>query len=293
MRNKYMQIKTNEPIIKDPALITQTIANFWNKISNGWRSIWGPHIHHGFYENNDNSCTPLEAQEKLIDKLAEIIDIKPQDKILDVGCGMGGSSIYLTKKYFANLTGITLSHQQILIANELAINNQVKSIIFKLEDAHSLISFQDNEFDIVWSLESCEQFYDKNLFFENALRVLKPGGKLMLATWCSDQEIYEGKQAKKYKKLCFAFDVPYMPTINQYRLLLEKNFAIQKIYDWSAEVKHSWDIGMSLTNARSAWELLKMGGWRGWRFAQQIKLMHNAFQEGRVKYGVFFVKKPL
>lgn len=287
-----MKIKTNQPFLHEQARITKTIAAFWDQISEGWRTIWGPHIHHGYYENNE-SLTPLVAQEKLIDKLAELLKISYKKNILDVGCGMGGSSLYLAKNYQANVYGITLSPKQALIAvNQAALEN-IPNVHFKVEDALWLNSFADHSFDIVWSLESCEQFYDKKLFIENAYRVLKPGGKLMLATWCASHDAYEGKLAKKYKKLCLAFDVPYMPTIDYYANLLQsKGFILESTLDWSMNVKKSWDIGVSLVNAYSVFKILKMSGWRGLQFVRQIKLMRNAFGEGQIQYGVFIVTKP-
>lgn len=286
-----MIIKTNQAFISDRKKITNQIANFWDQISEGWQTIWGTHIHHGYYENNQ-SISPKEAQEILITKLADIVEIVPQNTILDVGCGMGGSSIYLANHYNALVTGITLSQKQVEIAKRKAEENNITNISFKIEDALLLDGFENNSFDIIWSLESCEQFYDKTMFIKQAHRVLRPGGKLMLATWCSSREEYEGSLAKKYKTLCLAFDIPYMPTIDCYRnFLTAENFSIKLSLDWSIFVKRSWDVGISLINAYSFIQLLKMGGWRGFRFAKQIKLMQEAFYQNRIKYGVFLAKK--
>jgi len=284
-------IKTNQPILRDREKITRIIADFWNKTSHGWREIWGPHIHHGYYDTSQ-SLTPLQAQEALIDKITTMLDMPHHAKVLDAGCGMGGSSMYLAKKFDAMVTGITLSKIQADIARKQCQSENIQTIDFKIEDALALESFADNSFDIVWSLESCEQFYDKNLFIKNAYRVLKPGGKLMLATWCSDRESYEGKSAKSYKKLCQAFDLPYMPTMQTYQYyLINNNFTVNNVYDWSSFVKQSWDIGLSLANAYSFLKILKLGGWRGLRFRKQVNLMRDAFHQGRVKYGVFLACK--
>jgi tocopherol O-methyltransferase len=284
-------IRTDQPIMRNRAKIMRIIADFWDKTSEGWRVIWGPHIHHGYYENN-TSLTPLQAQEILIDKLAEMIEIKSNAKILDVGCGMGGSSIYLAKKFGTTVTGITLSKKQVAIASQQCQFENIKNVDFKIEDALTLESFEDNSFDIVWSLESCEQFYDKYLFVKQAYRVLKPGGKLMLATWCSDRDEYEGKLAVSYKKLCLAFDLPYMPTIQTYQALIKNGgFKVLKVFDWSDYVKKSWDIGISLVSAYSFIHLIRMGGWRGFCFVRQVKMMQNAFNQQIVKYGVFLASK--
>lgn len=288
-----MKIQTDQPIFHNRTKITKIITEFWDKTSEGWRTVWGPHIHHGYYENNE-SLTPLAAQEKLIDKLATHLDIAPHSHILDVGCGMGGASIYLSQKYHAMVTGITLSQKQVAIATQQAQTDNVKNVFFKVEDALLLNSFSDASVDIVWSLESCEQFYDKALFIQQAFRVLKPGGKLMLATWCSASDEYLDKAAHHYRKLCLAFDLPYMPTIPHYQSLLEqRHFIVKDVLNWSSYVEKSWDIGLSLANAFSFFQQLKLGSWRGVRFVKQIHLMREAFAHQRVKYGVFFAIKPL
>jgi tocopherol O-methyltransferase len=287
-----LSLKTDHPILQDRAEITHKIAAFWNQTSAGWRAIWGPHLHHGYYEKNV-ALSPLEAQENLLHKITDKFHIEPRCLVLDVGCGMGGSSIYLAKKFAAVVTGITLSQKQIAIATEEAHRENISNIQFKIEDALSLASFEDDSFDVVWSLESCEQFFDKKLFLEQAYRVLKPGGKLMLATWCSSCEEYTGTEARKYQNLCEAFDLPYMPTINHYRTILEKqNFIITETLDWTAQVENSWKIGLSLTKAFSFWQLFKLGGLRGLKMVKQLKFMQQAFHEKRVKYGVFLASKP-
>jgi tocopherol O-methyltransferase len=285
------KIKTNRPVGPNRLKITRRIAGFWNKTSKGWQTIWGPHIHHGYFENHFE--TPVQAQEKLIEKLVALFEISPQDEILDAGCGLGGSSLYFAKRYGVRVTGITLSQKQVDMATGLAEKAQIKNVNFKVEDALSLASFPDNAFDIVWSLESCEQFYDKQLFIQQAFRVLKPGGKLILATWCSGAEEYEGLQAKKYRKLCVSLQLPYMPTINHYaKLLQQQGFILKQTLDWSANVKETWKVGLASLQTYSFLEIFKMSGWRGLIFGKQAQMMHEAFIQNRVKYGVFSASKP-
>lgn len=288
-----MKIKTDQCLMNDRAKITQIISEFWDNTSEGWLKVWGPHIHHGYYENN-HTGTPEQAQEKTMDKLAHMVGIKANDDVLDVGCGMGGTSLYLAKKYRANVTGITISPKQVEIATSRAESNEVKNVNFRVEDALSLKCFANDSFDVIWSLESCEQFYDKSLFLQQAFRVLRPGGKLMLATWCSDRDEFEGKLAKKYQNLCEVFSLPYMPTIEYYRALLEiRGFVVDKKQDWSIYVMKSWDEGMQKITAKGFFEILRIGGWQGWRFAKKIKLMRDAFYDQTVRYGVFIATKPL
>ena len=284
-------IKTSSPVGPDRSKTTRRIVDFWNKTSRAWQTVWGPHIHHGYFESHRE--TPVQAQEKLIEKLVDFLEISPGAEILDAGCGLGGSSLFLAKKYGACVTGITLSQKQVDIATGLARKEQINNVNFKVEDALSLASFPDNSFDIVWSLESCEQFYDKQLFIQQAFRVLKPGGNLILATWCSGAEEYQGLQARKYKKLCISLQLPYMPTIGHYSKLLQKQgFVTKPAQDWSANVKDTWKVGMASLRKHSLLQIFKLSGWRGLIFGKQVLNMHEAFIQDRIKYGVFSASKP-
>jgi len=285
------KIRTDHAIGQDRSKITHDIALFWDKTSRAWHTIWGPHIHHGFFENDRE--TPIEAQEKLIEKLLALLAVTRNDTILDVGCGVGGSSLYLAKKYGAAVIGVTLSRKQVDIATERAEQEAIDNVSFKIDDALSLKSVPDDAIDIVWSLESCEQFHDKELFIKQAFRVLKPGCTLILATWCSDADEYEGWQAKKYRRLCNALQLPYMPTIAHYvRMMQKQGFTISQALDWSAHVKRTWEVGLNSLRAYSFFQILRMSGWRGLRFRVQARMMQEGFDTGSVRYGVFLVHKP-
>jgi tocopherol O-methyltransferase len=280
-------MRTDQSIFDNRDVITADIANFWNRTTKAWHKIWGPHIHHGFYEEG-KALTPLMAQENLLLKITELLNIRPESRILDVGSGMGGSSLFLAKNYRAHVTGITLSRKQIEIAELEAKKQNIANVNFKIDDALTLHHFSNQTFDMVWSLESCEQFYDKALFLKQAFRVLKPGGKLMLATWCSDREMYIGKMAKQYKKLCTIFDLPYMPSMEFYqKILTQQHFKIECVLDWSSSVKKTWEEGISLLRAYHFLQVWKMFGLHGFRALQKVKMMRDAFFEGRIKYGVF------
>lgn len=286
-----MEIKTSEAILDNPSKIVKTIATFWNRTSTSWFNIWGPHIHHGYFDDAELSFR--DAQEKLLDKLTAELTINDQDKILDVGCGLGGSSVHLVEKFGANVTGISLSSTQIELACKYAeVHHVNQSIKFILDDAHLLSNFNNNYFDIVWSLESCEQFYDKQLFIKQAERVLRPGGQLMLATWCSGAETYNNEKAKIYKKLCHIYDLPYLPTLDWYRnILLQANFQVNKIFDWSSYVEKSCDAITQIANSYSIFKLIKIGGLRGFKALRQAKLMREAYNQKLMRYGVFIATK--
>lgn len=167
---------------------------------------WGEHIHLGYYSKEEKYRYKAlnEAQYAFIDEMMKFGGIDPKvdsnAKVLDVGCGFGGTSRYLARALGPNaeVTAITLSPKQVERASELAIEQNTPNTKFMVEDALAM-SFPDNTFDIVWACESGEHMPDKQKYIEQMMRVLKPGGKFVMATWCQrdDREVPFDKRDKR------------------------------------------------------------------------------------------------
>ena len=166
-------------------ILYKQIQEFYDASSSIWEQIWGEHMHHGYYGVDGKQVKERrQAQIDLIEELLKWADVHSAKNILDVGCGIGGSSLYLAEKFGANATGITLSPVQAARAMErsLAMNLSQKArfMVANAQEMH----FEDNSFDLVWSLESGEHMPDKTKFLQECYRVLKPGGTLIMVTWC-------------------------------------------------------------------------------------------------------------
>jgi tocopherol O-methyltransferase len=169
----------------------------------------GEHIHHGYFlEPTD---TKEKAQIQLIELLLERSNLPPGSKVLDVGCGIGGTSRYLAKDHGCNVTGVTISGRQVEIARKLssevvgaAVTNEkdgmVKlsdgSVRFLELDAEKMGDFFTSEpnkatFDCVWISEAMSHLPNKELFFRNAAMLLNPGGKLVVADWFKAEGLTE------------------------------------------------------------------------------------------------------
>jgi len=85
----------------------ERVIEHYDVVSPYYRALWGEHLHHGYWIRGDESKE--KAQRQLIEHLAQLANIRPGSDILDIGCGFGASSLYLTKKYDARVTGITVS----------------------------------------------------------------------------------------------------------------------------------------------------------------------------------------
>ena len=162
----------------------------------------GEHIHHGYFL--DPADTKEDAQARLIDLLIERSGLVSGSQVLDVGCGIGGTSRYLAKRMGCSVTGVTISGQQVKLARDLsekeAGSGQEKtkefgfiglgngSVRFLELDAEKMGDFFNEPatkatFDCVWISEAMSHLPDKELFFRNASMLLKAGGKLVVADW--------------------------------------------------------------------------------------------------------------
>ena len=154
------------------------IIEHYDVISPYYRELWGNHIHHGLWLRGDESKE--EAQDQLIDYVARKAGIPYGAAILDIGCGFGGTSIYLAKHYGAATTGITISEVQVQMAQEAAKKAAANSRFLKM-DAEAM-SFAE-PFDVLWSTESISHYQNRARFFASAMQYLKPGGVFALTDW--------------------------------------------------------------------------------------------------------------
>jgi cyclopropane fatty-acyl-phospholipid synthase-like methyltransferase len=107
--------------------------------------------------------------------------IKSNDTILDCGCGIGGSAIFLAKQTGCKVTGITLSAKQVETANGFAQIEGIQNRVSFYQRNYLDTGFMEDSFDIVWAIESFGSSPDSKLFFKEMRRILKPGGIILMA----------------------------------------------------------------------------------------------------------------
>jgi len=274
------------------------IAGFYDRSSKLWEEVWGEHMHHGYYIPEDRT-DHQQAQIDLIDEVLKWANVTTAKKVVDVGCGIGGSSRHIARKYPGSTAqGITLSPYQAYRGNELAKEQGLEaSASFQVADALDM-PFTDNSFDLVWSLESGEHMPDKEQFVNELFRVAVPGGRIIIVTWCHrDLDPGESSLTKKELKLLKAINrAYYLPewcSVDDYVKLLEKNGATDvRREDWSYIIAPFWKaVIRSSLNLRSVWGLLK-SGFSTQRGAYAMLLMLRGFDKGLIKFGLLTCAVP-
>jgi len=152
----------------------------------GWDLKHSMAIHAGYYDSKRK--TFRDALRGLNEVAAEYACIKGQEFVLDAGCGVGGSAVFLAKKFKCNVKGITLSTDQVISAQKNASKNRVVDLVsFEVTD-YTDTGFADNTYDVVWAIESVCHSKDKSAFINEAFRILKPNGRLVVIDYFLQRE---------------------------------------------------------------------------------------------------------
>lgn len=161
------------------------IIDYYDHTRYDYRVAWDnsptPAVHFGFYEGNGEKHTDALMNTNRV--LADWINIKAGEKILDAGCGKGGSSFWLTLNRKVETVGITPVQSQIddchAQADKLKLKEQTSFVLADYCDT----PFKDQSFDVVWACESLCHAKDKSAFYKEAYRLLKPGGRIVIAEY--------------------------------------------------------------------------------------------------------------
>ncbi len=279
-------METSKEKIKEHYDRVQKIYNiFWlNKKNLG--------MHYGFWEKNiKNLHEAIIAENKTI---AEILNINKNDKILDAGCGVGGTSIWIAENYGSNVIGITLSEKQAKFATEEAnkrkINNLVEFFVRDFCDT----GFQNDYFDKVVAVESVCHAEKKEYFIKEAYRILKLKGKVLVADFfIADNLNDEGR--KLIDEWCKGWEMPNLSTFNEFKNKLElSGFKNIQYFDKTKEIlpssqKMYFKIGKFLGAIFKLTEIFKIKKSHGGTKA--VVSQYCAFKKGFVKYYLFLADK--
>ncbi len=264
----------------------QKIIEHYDFASPYYRALWGQHLHHGYWETGTE--TKEEAQAALTAHLAEAAQVPNGAAILDVGCGLGGSSIYLANKYQATVTGLTISPVQASMA-ERAANDANATAQFLVMDADN-ITLQD-KFDVVWSIEAISHFTNKTGFFKQAAEMLKPDGTLALIDWFKETHL-PAAQHRAYITPIERGMLVELETITNYaEMIRAAGLDITHTGDLSERCSKTWEISANLIKNRALWQLASDKGIEFIRFLRSFNAMRKGFASGYFIYGMLIARR--
>ena len=264
--------------------------------------LWGDHVHLGHYgsppRRRDFRAAKVDFVHELV-RWSGLDQLPPGSRVLDVGCGIGGSARILARDYGLDVLGISISPGQ--IARARALTPAGLSCRFAVMDALAL-ELPDGGFDAVWSVEAGPHMPDKQRYADELLRVLRPGGLLAVADW-NRRDPAAGAlswlERRVMHQLLVQWAHPEFASIPGFRNNLEQsangNAIAVATADWSRETLPSW-IDSILEGVRRPLAILSLGPRAlllGLRETPTLLLMHWGFATGMMQFGVFRGRKPL
>lgn len=265
----------------------QKIIEHYDLVSPYYYSLWGEHLHHGYWIRGDESKE--QAQVQLIEHLASLADIKPGTRMLDIGCGFGASSLFLTSRYGVRATGITISSVQVKMANRAAEEAKAHAK-FLLMDAEAL-QFSE-PFDLLWSVESISHYEDPQRFFRSAVRLLKPGGTFALTDWFRKENLASKEKKKFIEPIEKAMFVELHEMDEYQEFLRSSRLRIVHREVLSAHCAKTWELGARIIRDKSFWALAAKQGPPFVNYLKGFQAMRAGYASGNFVYGLLVAKMP-
>ncbi len=259
-------------------------------VTGSYKLLWGEHIHHGLWSADESAA---DAQLRLTREVARLAGIRTGERVLDVGCGMGGSSLHLARTLQCQVTGITISPFQRRWASWAAWRRGLSRFTdFCCADAET-IEFEPNRFDVVWSIECTEHLFDKPEFFRRAAGWLRPGGRMAICAWLVGDRA-DSQQAKQMVlDVCEGSFCPSLGSASDYRGWLEQaGLRVGVTEDWTDSVVKTWSICEARVKRTG---VSRLAGWVDRdtvRFLQRFRTIRQAYEQRAMAYGCFVAEKP-
>ena len=200
------------------------LIDYYNECYIDYRILWRTNknlsLHYGFHDEKHK--THDKAVINMNRVLAKTAKIKSKDRVLDAGCGIGGSSIWIAKNLEAEVTGLNVHEGQLKIARYLSKKNKVESLVKFVKGDFTDTGFPDSYFDAVFGLESICYAENKKDFLKETRRILKNNGRMVIADGFLKKENLEINEKKEMEKWLDGWYVPNLAGINEFRIYLEE-----------------------------------------------------------------------
>jgi len=190
------------------------IIDYYDKTRLDYHYSWDnsdhPAVHFGFYDEQATNHKKALSNTNRI--LATLSNVQAGDQVLDAGCGRGGSSFWLAVNRKAKTIGITPVQSQITECQQRAKKLQLdQQCQFVLAD-YCNTPFEDQQFDVVWACESLCHAPQKQDFYQEAYRLLRPGGRLVIAEYLRSRRPLEKQEEQLLGEWLHNWAIPDIDT---------------------------------------------------------------------------------
>ena len=198
--------------MQDPETCTAAVVNeYYTRCIPFYLEFLGNHWHTGYYLFGDRPIGPQD-QRRMEQRIAESAGLTPACQVLDVGCGIGGPACYLARLTGARIRGLTPNAIQLQLARKLAVDAGLADRVCFDQGYASALPYPDNYFNAVLFFESPCHFPDRDRFFREVRRVLRPGGRLAGEDWLAMDGLSPADSVRYIDPICRTWAIPQLGT---------------------------------------------------------------------------------
>jgi tocopherol O-methyltransferase len=198
---------------------TDAIVAYYDETWLDYRFFWLNErtlsVHFGY--SDETTCGHADSLLNMNRVLADRAGIQPGERVLDAGCGVGGSSFWLAQQRGADVVGITPVSRQVAQAWHFAARRKLTRHVHFEQADYTNTFFPNASFDVVWSLESLCHAQDKAAFYCEAARLLRPGGRLVVAEYMRTARPFGTPGERLLHKWLDGWAIPDLDTPDEHR----------------------------------------------------------------------------
>jgi cyclopropane fatty-acyl-phospholipid synthase-like methyltransferase len=218
------------------------ICTYYDETWLDYRAFWlnrlNRAMHFGYWDQHTRS-----HGESLINMnrvLASQIGIRSGQRILDAGCGVGGSVIWLAKTYNVEVIGITPVASQLARARRYAQEQGISDRVSFEQQDYSCTTFPEASFDVVWAMESICHAPNKRLVLAEARRLLRPGGRIGIVDYIRSSRPYLTADDALLQSWLSGWAIPDLPMAHEFiQWSQEVGFHDVRLVDITSNVRPS------------------------------------------------------
>jgi cyclopropane fatty-acyl-phospholipid synthase-like methyltransferase len=197
----------------------QNVIDYFDHTHDDYRLLWGVDrhfgLHCGFFDHQRRGHD--DAVRNMNRVLATVAKITDGQRVLDAGCGIAGSAIWLAENLDVSVVGVNINAKQIEVGRRLVSERELQERVQLQVADFCATGLAGNSFDVVWALESACYAEDKRAFLTEAFRLLKPGGQLIVADGFLTREELNPKEQRIVQRWQSGWAIPNTPSVAEFR----------------------------------------------------------------------------
>ena len=152
------------------------VVNLYNTLSPVMQlAVGGDMLNFGYWDKKDTS--PIDAQNRLCEKIGKIAELNSANSLLDIGSGLSSPAIMWAELYpNIDISCLNINYTQLQLAKKIVKEKIPNSVINEINSTSTMLPFSTNSVERIIALESAQHFKPFSNFISESHRVLKKDG---------------------------------------------------------------------------------------------------------------------